>query len=207
MSMQFGGRRARSVPAVAGLVLVLVAGAGCKGKTQTKDSQETLDRLASLEAQLKDKDSYIQKLRDENAELQRGSAGTGAPGEWVFVIEGDALTIKGKPSGGGGGGEQIDDATATAMSKQFLGMIDRSRGAIQKCYEQALKKSTGLQARTVTLTLNASFSASGAFSRVTFSPELPAGFDTCLRGVASKWKLPEAKAAMTFQASVKLTPT
>lgn len=188
--------------------LVVVVGlallAGCKSKTEYKDTKETQDRLVSLEGQLKDKDAYIQKLRDENAELQRGALPTG--GEWVFLIEGDALSIKGKPSGGGGE-PAIDDATATKMSQQFLDQVQKSRGAIQKCYEQALKKSTGLQARTVNLKLSASFAAAGTFNRVSFSPELPEGFESCLQGVASKWKLPAQKASMTFQASVKLTPT
>jgi hypothetical protein len=178
-------------------------GAGCK-KTIYKDTPETLEKLASLETQLKDKDAYIQKLRDENATLQR--EGVGGELEWVFTINGDALVLTGKPSRGGGGGS-IDDATANAMGEQFLGLVSKARGSIQKCYEQALKKSTGLQARTVDLKLSASFAASGSFSRVSFSPDLPESFDNCLRTVASKWKMPAAKATMTFQANVKLTPT
>jgi hypothetical protein len=188
-----------------GVVALLGLGlsAGCKGKTKYQDTKETTEKLASLETQLKDKDTYIQKLRDENAELQRG--GAAADSEWLFTIEGDVLVLKAKPSGGAG--PAIDDATATAMSNQFLDIVSKSRGSIQKCYEQALKKSTGLASRTVNLKLSASFAASGSFNRVSFSPELPEGFDTCLRGVASKWKMPSQKASMTFQASVKLTPT
>jgi hypothetical protein len=188
------------VVALVGLAL----SAGCKGKTKYQDTKETTEKVASLETQLKDKDAYIQKLRDENAELQRGGA-TGES-EWLFAIEGDVLVLKAKPSGGGGGAT-IDDATATQMSNQFLDIVSKSRGSIQKCYEQALKKSTGLASRTVNLKLSASFAASGAFNRVSFSPDLPETFDTCLRGVASKWKMPSQKASMTFQASVKLTPT
>ncbi len=200
--------RARVVPRlmlIAALAVVATA-AGCK-KTVTKDSEATLQKLKDLEAQLADKDTYIQKLRDENAELQRGGSPVPADGEWVFTIEGDALVIKARPSGGGGGGGDVDDGTATKLSEQFITMVQRSRGSIQKCYEQALKKSTGLQARTVNLKVSASFSSSGAFSRVTFSPELPEIFDTCLRGVAGKWKMAGVPQVMTFQASVKLTPT
>jgi len=189
-----------------GVVAVLGAGmsAGCKGKTKYQDTKETLDKVTSLESQLKDKDAYIQKLRDENAELQRGGVAVGE-NEWLFTIQGDVLTLTAKPTGGGQ--PSIDDATATAMSKDFLDIVSKSRGSIQKCYEQALKKSENLQSRTVNLKLYASFAASGAFNRVSFSPELPETFDTCLRGVASKWKMPSQKASMTFQASVKLTPT
>jgi hypothetical protein len=182
-----------------------LAGAGCK-KTTYKDTPQTLEKLASLEAQLKDKDTYIQKLRDENATLQREGLGVGE-NEWVFTIDGDALVITAKPAVGGGGGGTIDDATATAMGEQFLGLVSKARGSIQKCYEQALKKSSGLQARTVNLKLSASFAASGKFNKVSFSPDLPEAFDTCLRTVASKWTMPAAKQTMTFQANVKLTPT
>lgn len=187
-------------------VCCLAAGlaAGCK-KTTYKDTPQTLEKLASLETQLKDKDTYIQKLRDENANLQRDGV-TPGENEWVFTINGDALVLTAKPSKGGGGGVP-DDATATAMGEQFLGLVSKARGSIQKCYEQALKKSTGLQARTVNLKLSASFAASGKFNRVSFSPDLPEAFDTCLRTVASKWTMPAAKQTMTFQASVKLTPT
>jgi len=195
----------KSVALVACLAAGLALGAGCK-KTTYKDTEQTLEKLASLESQLKDKDTYIQKLRDENANLQRDGV-TPGDNEWVFTINGDALVLTSKPSKGGGGGGVPDDATATAMSEQFLGLVSKARGSIQKCYEQALKKSTGLQARTVNLKLSASFAASGKFNRVSFSPDLPEAFDTCLRTVASKWTMPAAKQTMTFQASVKLTPT
>ena len=194
----------KSVALVACLAAGLALGAGCK-KTTYKDTPQTLEKLASLEGQLKDKDIYIQKLRDENANLQRDGV-TPGENEWVFTINGDVLVLTSKPSKGGGGGP-IDDATATAMSEQFIGQVSKARGSIQKCYEQALKKSTGLQARTVNLKLSASFAASGKFSRVSFSPDLPEAFDTCLRTVASKWTMPAAKSTMTFQANVKLTPT
>jgi hypothetical protein len=197
--------RFAAVALVSCLALSVGLAAGCK-KTTYKDSPETLERLALLEGQVKDKDIYIQKLRDENATLQRDGLPTG-DNEWLFTIDGDALVIAAKPSGGGGGGGGIDDATATAMGEEFLSQVTKARGPIQKCYEQALKKSTGLQARTVNLKLSASFAASGSFSRVSFSPDLPEGFDSCLRTVASKWKMPAAKQSMTFQANVKLTPT
>ena len=51
----------------------------------------------------------------------------------------------------------IDDKAAAAASKKFIDVVEKSRGAIQKCYEQALKKNTGLQATTITLTVTASF--------------------------------------------------
>jgi hypothetical protein len=43
----------------------------------------------------------------------------------------------------------LDDKVAKEASKQFIDVVGKSRGAIQKCYEQALKKDTSLQAKTV----------------------------------------------------------
>jgi hypothetical protein len=85
--------------------------------------------------------------------------------------------------------------------------VQKSRGAIQKCYEQALKKDTSLQARTVTLNVSASFSAAGQFQRTSFSPVISEAFDGCMRTVAGKWQLPAAAQGMTFKAQVSLTPS
>jgi (2Fe-2S) ferredoxin len=188
-----------------GLAL-LVTAAGCKGKTIYKDTPETLEKLTALEGQMKAKDDLITSLRKENADLTLGAGGgTAGELEWVFTIEGDALTIKARPGGGGSG--VPDDSVATGSADQFLDIVEKSRGSIQKCYENALKKSTGLASRTVNLKLVASFGSTGAFRNVSFSPDLPEAFDSCLRTVASRWKMPAAKGSMRFQASVKLTPT
>jgi len=88
--------------------LISVLAIGCKGNTEYKDTQETLDKVTQLQGQLQDKDKYIQQLRDRNAELERNGVGGGsgsASGDdantWTFEIEGDVLTSKAKPSGGG----------------------------------------------------------------------------------------------------------
>jgi hypothetical protein len=100
----------------------------------------------------------------------------------------------------------IDDKVVGEAAKQFQNVVEKSRGAIQKCYEQALKKDTGLQARTVTLSVSASFT-SGQFKGSNFAPSLGDAFDACIRTVASKWTLPPSAPAMTFKAQVSLTPS
>jgi hypothetical protein len=188
---------------VAIALLASVALGACKGDTVYKDTPDTVARLESLTQQLAEKDRAKKQCEADLAALQR-SAATG--GEIVVTIEGDALKIKAH-KGGGGGTPAIDDATAARQSQAFLDIVSRSRGAIQKCYEQALKKNTGLQAVTVSMTLSASFGASGDFSRMSTSRSLGDTFDVCLRGVASRWKLPAAPTGMTFQAQVSLSPT
>jgi hypothetical protein len=131
----------------------------------------------------------------------------GSGAEIVVSIEGNALTVKpGKP---GAPPPPIDDKATAAASKEFLNVVAKSRGAIQKCYEQALKKNTGLQARTVTLTVSATFANSGAYKDSSFAASAPLGevFDACIKTVASKWALPTSSPAMTFKAQVSLTPS
>jgi hypothetical protein len=173
---------------------------GCKGETKFKDSPETLAKLDKCNAQVVDKDNLIQSYADRIATLEREAA---QAGEIVVRIDGDALTVT---PGKAGGTPKIDDKVAAALSQDFLDQVAKSRGAIQKCYEQALKKNSGLQAKTITLELSASFAATGTFNRTWFSPSLGDTFDNCLRSVAGRWKLKPAPQTMTFQAKVSLVP-
>ena len=183
-----------------GLGGVLVT-SGCKPDKVIQPDPQT---KADLDQCLKDKaekDKLIKAEEDENARLLR-EKGSGA--EIVVSIEGNALTVRpGKP----GEVRPIDDKAAAEASKQFLDVVAKSRGAIQKCYEQALKKNTGLQAKTVTLTVQASFAQSGSFKNSSFAPSLGDTFDACIHTVASKWVLPQNSPAMSFKAQVSLTPS
>ncbi|HEU0036810.1 MAG TPA: hypothetical protein VFQ53_39645 [Kofleriaceae bacterium] len=183
--------------------VLLVASAslvGCKGDTVVKPDPKTQQDLDNCLEAKKEKDKLIASLQEENARLQTKQTGA----EIVVSIEGNALTVKpGKP----GEVRPIDDKAAQAASKEFIDVVGKSRGAIQKCYEQALKKNTGLQAKTVTLSVSASFGPSGAYKNASFSPSLGDTFDNCIRGVASKWALSQNSPAMTFKAQVSLTPS
>lgn len=182
--------------------LVIVFGllaTGCKGETVVKDNPDTLSALDVCKKTLDEKNKLIAALQEEAARQKP------AAGEIVVAIEGNALTVK--PAAQGSAPRPIDDKAAAAASKEFLDVVAKSRGAIQKCYEQALKKNSGLQARTITLTVSASFSAQGAYQNASFSPSLGDTFDTCIKTVASKWALPSNSPAMTFKANVSLTPS
>lgn len=179
----------------------LVLGAvACKGETITKPDPQTLADLDQCKKNLAEKDKLIKAVEEENARLLRDKGG----GEIVVTIEGNALTVK---PGGQGVARPIDDKAAASASKDFLDVVAKSRGAIQKCYEQALKKNTSLQARTVTLNVSASFAQSGAYHDSQFSPSLGDTFDACMKTVASKWKLQSNTPAMSFKAQVSLTPS
>jgi hypothetical protein len=184
-----------------GAMCALGITSACKGEKVIQPDPQT---KADLEQCLKDKaekDKLIRAVEDENARLLR-EKGSGA--EIVVSIEGNALTVKpGLP----GEIRPIDDKAAGAASKEFLSMVEKSRGAIQKCYEQALKKNTGLQARTVTLSVSASFAPTGQYKSSNFAPSLGDTFDACIRTVASKWALPSSSPVTTFKAQFSLTPS
>jgi hypothetical protein len=193
--------RTTIVFSLAVLMMAVGTGVGCKGDKGVQADPQT---KADLERCLKDKaekEKLIKAEEDENARLMRDK-GTGA--EITVSIEGTLLTVH-PPNPGEV--RPIDDKAVGEASKEFLNVVARSRGAIQKCYEQALKKNTGLQARTVTLSVSASFAQQGQFKSSNFAPSLGDTFDACIRTVAAKWTLPTTSPAMTFKAQVSLTPS
>ena len=184
-----------------GLAVALASAIGCKGdKVQVADPQVQQD-LDICKKNLAEKDKLAQALSDENSRLKMKEAV-----EITVSIEGNALTVRPPRPGEA---RPIDDKVAEASSKAFLDVVARSRGEIQKCYEQALKKNTGLQARTVTLSVQASFHQDGKYQSSAFNASMPLGdvFERCIRGVAEKWVLPTTSTAMTFKAQVSLTPS
>lgn len=184
------------------LAVLLFSGlAGCKGKEEKAPDDQVVKDLDACKAAKTEKDKLITALQDENAKLQvkRGSCS-----EVVVSIEGGNFTVK---PGAPGDVPPIDPKVAEAGAKEFTVVVEKSRGSIQKCYEQALKKNTGLQAKTITLTVSASFSAQGAYQNSSFSPSLGDTFDNCIKTVATKWVLPTTSPAMTFKAQVSLTPS
>jgi hypothetical protein len=184
------------------LVALLFAGlAACKGETVVKDNPDTLRDLDICKKTLDEKNKLVTAIQDENARLMRNQ-GSGA--EIVVAIEGNALTVR-PPAPGTT--PPIDNKVAAAASKEFLNLVEKSRGSIQKCYEQALKKNSALQAKTITLNVSASFSSQGAYQSSNFSPSLGDVFDNCMKTIASKWALPGNSPAMTFKAQVSLTPS
>lgn len=189
------------IPLIKLVVLAAVA-AGCKGETKTVDNPQTAEDLKKCQDAKAEKDKLIAQLTDEKAQWMRNQ-GSGS-NEITVVIEGTLVTVKPGPVGTN---PPVDTKLAAEASKQFSDVVAKSRGAIQKCYEAALKKDTTLQARTITLTVFASFNSAGAYRDANFSPSLGATFDSCIKTVASKWALPQNSPAMTFKAQVALTPS
>jgi hypothetical protein len=190
-------------PLIKLVVLAAAVAVGCKGGTKTVPDPQTEADLKKCQEAKDQKDKLIASLTEEKAQYLR-EKGTNTGSEIVVSIEGNTLTVK---PAANGVTRPIDDKQAGEASKQFIDVVAKSRGAIQKCYEQALKKDASLQARTITLTVSASFSQAGAYRDASFSPSLGPAFDACIKTVASKWALPQNSPAMTFKAQVSLTPS
>lgn len=186
------------------LIAIILLAAACKGETVVKDKPETLAALDGCKKSLAEKDKRIDAEEAANADLWKSGAGSG--GVVTVVVEGTNFTIK--PLAAGEAPHPIADAATIAASREFVNLVERSRGSIQKCYTLALKKHTELQTRgTITLTVSATFAQSGAYQDASFSPSLGDPFDSCMKTLASKWTLPTNTPAMTFRAPVTLTPS
>ena len=182
------------------ILLSATLAVGCK-QTVVKPDPETQRELDNCRKTLAEKDKLVQAVQDENARLMRGGTGS----EIVVAIEGNVLTVRpGKP----GDVRPIDDKVAAAASQQFIDVVQRSKGSIQKCYEQALKKNTSLQAHAITVTIMASFTPQGAYQKASFSSSAPldSTFESCMKTIASKWQLPPSQVS-TFKTQVSLTPS
>ena len=173
---------------------------GCKAKEVIKADDETIKQLDDCKRDREEKDKYIAKLQEENTRLQVQKGG----GEIVVTIEGGKTTVK---AGQPGGTLPIDERAAAAGAQEFLGVVERSRGAIQKCYEQALKKSAGLHSQKVSLTVYATFTPAGSVASSTSAPSLGEPFDGCFKQVAQKWTVKGSSSSMTYRSVVELTPS
>jgi hypothetical protein len=182
------------------LSLLAASLAGCKGKEVVKPDPEVAKQLADCKRDKEEKDKLIGMLQDENAKLQVKKGG----GDIVVTIEGGNMVVK---AGQPGGALPVDEKVAAAGAQEFLGIVERSRGAIQKCYEQALKKSSGLQSQEVSLTVYATFTPAGAVASSSSAPSLGEPFDSCFKQVAQKWTVKGSSSSMTYRSVVQLKPS
>lgn len=178
-------------------VLLALALVACKGKTTYKEDPETLQKLKDCEDNLKEKTTYIATLE------KRLTEGEGTV--VVVNIEGEAMKITGKGPHertvrDTGGPEDLK------LYEAFVASLRKSRGSIQKCYQNALKNNATLQARSVTLSIEVSYRTSGQVTDARFSPRIDESFDRCMDAVAKRWTLPAMPRAVAFNYKQTLTP-
>jgi hypothetical protein len=178
-------------------IAVAIALGGCKGKTSYKEDPETAQKLTDCEKNLKEKEAYIATLEKRLAD---GS------GTMVTVnIDGEAMKISGKGPHESTEGE-AGNANDAKLYEAFVASLRRSRGSIQKCYQNALKNNAALQARSITLNIEVQYRTSGAVTDARFSPRIDQSFDRCMDAVARRWSLPAMPRAVAFNYKQTLTP-
>jgi hypothetical protein len=187
------------------LLGIAAMAAACKGETKYKDTPDTLRKLDDCRNLSGEKDARIVQLEKELADLKAKSAG-----EVTINIAGDGTWVIKGGSGPNVAGRNPPDPTGNAkdaeLYKAFLGHVNLSRGAIKKCYQNALKKDTSLDQRTITLNISVKYSSSGKVQNVGLDKRISDSFSACMDNVAGGWTLPAAPQSFTFRAPVTLMP-
>jgi hypothetical protein len=194
-----------------GALLAVAFAVACKGKVEYRDNPEVVSKLEACQKGLDEKAKYIKDLEARVAELEMKPAGQG---EVVVMLsgplpDGAIMEIKGGAGPHGASAppsEPRGNADDEKLYEAFIAAVKSSRGSIRKCYQNALKKDTSLQARTVTLDIAVDYGTSGKVSGSTFSPRISQHFNECMAVIAGRWKLPAMPRAVTFKARQLLTP-
>jgi hypothetical protein len=189
------------------IVAVVVVGPGCKGETKVKDSPQTIAALQTCQSTIKDKEKYIKDLNARVAELKGG----GASEEGIVVtFKGPPWKITGvtgAPKGGKSNGGPKFSGDIAKLSETFIQKVNLSRGRIKKCYTLALKKDSGLQARTINLKIKVRYAGSGKVASARFSPQISSSFASCMRRVSQRWTVPAPGESISLDfPNLTLTP-
>lgn len=174
---------------------------GCKGETKTKDSPQTIQALQTCQSTIKDKEKYIKDLNSRIAELKDGAGGDS--GAFVVKFEGPPFKVTGVKApvaskGSGTKGPPKGNADIAKLSSTFIRKVNLSRGQIKKCYNMALKKDSGLQARTITMKIKVKYAPNGKVAGASFSPPVSSSFTRCMRAVSRRWTVPAPGESLTL---------
>lgn len=117
------------------------------------------------------------------------------------IIELVASARKERGAGGEFGQGDLNPKEASAI-------VMRGAGALQQCYERALKRNAGLQMRAgLGVTLGITVKPMGQVDGVEVSPSVDADMTKCIKTTISRWKFPAFKGqAVTIEQKLTLTP-
>jgi hypothetical protein len=187
------------------LAAAVAVGAGCKGETKYKDTPDTLRKLDDCRTMSGEKDGRITQLEKELAELKAKAAG-----EVTINIAGDGTWVIKGGAGPNVANRQPPDPKGNAkdaeLYKAFLNHVNLSRSAIKRCYQNALKKDSSLDQRTITVSISVKYSSSGKVQSVGLDKRISDTFAGCIDNVAKDWTVPAAPQSFTFRAPVTLMP-
>jgi len=186
------------------VVVAVLAGLSACKETKVKDKPETLRSLADCEKAKADKDDYIKELEKRVADFEL----KGADGDVVVNLEGDGLTIAAVSGKGPYTRERVEKGNAKdkELYEGFLRAVKRSRGSLKRCYQNALKKNSALQARSIPMAIQVRYRTDGKVAGAQFSPRVSSDFDRCMQSVSKGWTLPKMPRPVTFNSKITLTP-
>ncbi|HTM23230.1 MAG TPA: hypothetical protein VL172_22065, partial [Kofleriaceae bacterium] len=173
------------------LLTTAALAAACKGDTKYKDTPDTLRKLDDCRNLSGEKDARIAQLEKELADYKAKNAGEvtiNIAGDGTWVIKGGAgpnVANRNPPDPKG-------NAKDAELYKAFKDHVDNSRGAIKKCYQNALKKDSSLDQRVITINLSVKYAASGKVQNVGMDKRISDTFSACMDNVAGGWQLPAA---------------
>jgi hypothetical protein len=182
------------------LAMALIGLGACKGEVVVKDTPETTRKLADCEKDRQAKAEYIKDLEKRVADAELSGV--------VVTVTGDTLTISGMTGKGPHtrSGVAKGNAKDTELYEAFLAAVRQSRGRLKQCYQRALKKNSGLQARSIPMNIEVKYRTDGKVSAASFSVRITADFDRCVQAIAKGWTLPKMPSPVTFRSKITLTP-
>lgn len=197
-------------------VLAALAGLGaCNSQDEAMAS-----RLNETTSKLGECQKTTDLLKEEMGKLRRQLAEAMADPARVRLNDGDVIELVAKirkeraaASGGSSGAEAPKEKELT-LGKGDLNPSAASRiviqgaGALQVCYEKALKKNSSLQYRQgLPLTLGLTIKPTGQVQAVDVNPPVDVEMSQCMKGAASRWKFPPfGGQSVTVEQRLTLSP-
>jgi len=189
-----------------GLVVVLgvVAAAGCGKKGgDGKKVQELATKLDECTVDLS-KTKVLNDTCQKDLVSAQGSVDTSTV---TVKVVGDVLTLEArKSSGGHTTPPEYTSEEAQVVYAAAIRVIRDNRGAIQACYDRALKQDNSLANQTIKATLDFTVSSKGEISKASVQPKIGKSFNDCVITNMKGWRftgLPNK--SMNVSAPVTLT--
>jgi hypothetical protein len=185
-------------PGIALLLATCVGLGACNNNEEalTKQLLEANDKVLACQKELA-------QAKNENGGLKRQLAQAIA-NEKVQLHDPEVIqlvaSIRGTP-------EVANDSGGLDPQKASEIVLNGAK-AMQACYERALKRNTGLQAKQgIGLVLGITVRPNGDVHGVNISPDVDKDMTACMRTAATRWKFPSfAGSAVTIEQKITLTP-
>lgn len=175
-------------------LLVLFTACG-DSKSNVAESDRILTDLDSCRKEREKTKNQFETCSKTVTELRANPPST-EPEEIVVRVEGDTLTVVGKMRGQTHSGMPTPTELGPEEQKAIgpvRAQIAATKSQIQQCYTQALKADDSLANTPIELRVTIVVNPSGAITNPRFSPQVSAKFESCMKAVAAKWKIPPYK--------------